>query len=94
MGNRHDIWYCDEHDNKDHYLDTCPACQARRIRELEAGIEEQHDEITGLRAVHDLYGDLYGELKGCKWIREDGGENKLAVTMANLKRWHEAEGGA
>jgi len=43
-------------------------------------------ERDALRERLELLMPLYEELKGCKWVRQDGQENKLAVAMANLER--------
>ena len=60
--------------------------------ELGMSLVEWVDHLRGTWPEHkavreyDLFLELYRELIGCKWVRMDGGENKLAVTMANLER--------
>lgn len=55
-------------------------------------------DMTARTAAYELGSELrelrelHKELSGCRWIREDGGENKLAVTMANLERRYRGEG--
>lgn len=46
------------------------------------------NEIEALRDENALLRPLYDELKGCKWSADDGGENKLAVMLANLERYY------
>lgn len=48
-------------------------------------MREQRDRA---RDENALLRPLYDELKGCKWSADDGGENKLAVMLANLERYY------
>ena len=57
-----------------------------RVECAEANHETVLDQRDALRERLELFMPLYEELKGCRWIREDGQENKLAVAMANLER--------
>ncbi len=80
--------------------DTPTACAVIQSLDSEAGFPMIAVMMRGLAeseadarliAAAPLLMGLYEELRGCRWIREDGGENKLAVTMANLEQFFDEE---
>jgi hypothetical protein len=49
------------------------------------GWSPAYQSIVELHLSRELLMELYRELDGCVWRREDGGENRIAVCMANIK---------
>ncbi len=62
--------------------------EVRRLRasaKLLRSIPLMEQKIKGLEEEVERLMELYRELDGCTWRREDGGENRLAVAMANVR---------
>jgi hypothetical protein len=66
-----------------------PSSLVKELQErLKSGQQAHSNDLVHLdnlaRAQAPLL-ELYQELNGCVWRREDGGENRIAVCMANIK---------